>query len=398
MKKITLLAVLCSLFMAPLANAQEVTYVEDPSQGYLQNKFKDNWFVSAEAGAGVLIGTYDSKLGFGKRIMPSFNLSVGKWFSPIIGLRLGADVQKMKGATNANGLYIDKNEAKLDNGYNVQKYWQVGPAADVLINVTNWWCGYRPGRVYNAVVYAGFAAHTIFAQDYSNSKDGSWKYKTTNFGARLGLLNTFAISKQVDFLLDVRFDLNQSDLDHSRTFAGYGTVMGGFAYKFKKREWKAPTTAVCPQYKYTDAEGDALVSRLQAADAKIASLEGQLKNCMNRPKTAQAAASNAPLATIYFRIGSSKIDRNNAAIVRAVANAMQSTDAKYEVTGWADSYTGTAKFNSKLREARANNVAKMLKRNGVAADKISVNSNAENLTTFGAKSASLDRAVTITAE
>ena len=106
MKKITLIALFCALFTVPSLKAQEVTYVEDPAQGYTFNKFQDNWFISAEGGATVLFSTKDSKLDFGKRIMPAFNLSIGKWFSPIIGVRFSADAKKLKGLT-LNGMGID---------------------------------------------------------------------------------------------------------------------------------------------------------------------------------------------------------------------------------------------------------------------------------------------------
>ena len=44
MKKIALLALMCVAFLAPnVVSAQEVTYVEDPSQGYLFNRMRDNW-------------------------------------------------------------------------------------------------------------------------------------------------------------------------------------------------------------------------------------------------------------------------------------------------------------------------------------------------------------------
>lgn len=398
MKKITLLA-LCALFVAPFVSAQEVTYVEDPAQGYLQNKFKDNWFISAEAGAGVLISKYDSGLDFGKRITPSFNLSFGKWFSPIVGLRLGADVYKAKGMTEHGKFITPGAEGSLVE----QKFWQMGPSADVLINLTNWWCGYHPGRVYNAVFYAGFAAHCEMAKVAGTTpgESESWKYQGTNFGTRFGLLNTFALSKQVDFLLDIRGDLAQINADATGTkFNGYVTVMAGFAYKFKKREWNAPTVPVCPEYKYTDAEGDALVARLQAADAKISSLEQQLKACMNRPVEVKEVKSVAgPMATVYFPINSSKVNVANTAILKAVANVMKAdTSKKYVITGWADSYTGTTKINDKLREARANAIAKMLKKSGVKADQIEVKTDVQNLTDFGSKAASLDRAVTISAQ
>ena len=38
------------------ANAQEVTYVEDCSQGYLMNKAKDNWFMTVQGGSNILFG------------------------------------------------------------------------------------------------------------------------------------------------------------------------------------------------------------------------------------------------------------------------------------------------------------------------------------------------------
>ena len=84
MKKITLLAFACAMLMAPAAvNAQEVTYVEDPAQGYLFNRMQDNWFVEAEGGAGVMMSKYDKHAKFGDRIGLKGNLAVGKWFSPL---------------------------------------------------------------------------------------------------------------------------------------------------------------------------------------------------------------------------------------------------------------------------------------------------------------------------
>ena len=56
MKKITLLAFACAMFMGNFsAKAQEVTYVEDTAQGYLFNKMQDNWWIEVDGGAGVLM-------------------------------------------------------------------------------------------------------------------------------------------------------------------------------------------------------------------------------------------------------------------------------------------------------------------------------------------------------
>ena len=52
MKKSALLGLVAALFMGQSAmaqSAQEISYVEDPAQGYLVNSFSDNWFISVEA-------------------------------------------------------------------------------------------------------------------------------------------------------------------------------------------------------------------------------------------------------------------------------------------------------------------------------------------------------------
>ena len=51
MKNLTLLLLLCVSYLVPtMTSAQEVTYVEDPSQGYLFNRMRDNWFIQADGG------------------------------------------------------------------------------------------------------------------------------------------------------------------------------------------------------------------------------------------------------------------------------------------------------------------------------------------------------------
>ena len=74
---------------------------------------------------------------------------------------------------------------------------------------------------------------------------------------------------------------------------------------------------------------------------------------------------------------------------------MTQNDKNYVLTGWADNYTGSAKINTKLRKDRVAGVKKALIGKGVAASRLDAQINDGNLTNFGAKSASLDRAVTI---
>jgi outer membrane protein OmpA-like peptidoglycan-associated protein len=408
MKKITLLALLCAMFMAPsVLKAQEVTYVEDPAQGYTFNRFQDNWFIEGEGGAGVMFSQLDHQAKFGDRIGWKANLALGKWFSPLIGVRFGGEINKMKGvAADASAIGYRSDGDVYERTDRAQNFNNIGGFGDVLFNLTNWICGYKPGRFYNAIVYGGASVHWVYERE-GHSNKGDWKYNpnkdqgehSRNLSVRAGLLNTFALSKHVNLLLDLRFDELQEHVDGMgvKTWIEYPSALLGLSYKFNKTEWKAPIVPVCPTYKYTDAEGDALVARLQAADAKIANLEQQLRDCLNKkPAPAQVAAAEGPLATIYYPIGKSYITPVQKKVVSAVANVMKDNNSKnYVLTGWADNYTGTDKINAKLRKDRVGGVKKALVAKGVEASRLDAQINDGNLTNYGAKCASLDRAVTI---
>lgn len=405
MKKITLLALASAMFMVPtVATAQEVTYVEDPAQGYTFNKFQDNWFIEALGGAGVMMSTYDKNAKFGDRIGWKANLVVGKWFSPIVGVRVGGEFNQMKGAYKGDQLgdvLGARTEPAKNQGFYKQHFNNIGGFGDVMINLTNWWCGYKPGRVYNASFYAGAGLHWVYEREATGKGPGTgdWKHEgpSRNLSARVGLLNTFRLSEHVNLLLDLRFEEVQEHIDgFCRTWTEYPSALLGLSYKFNKTEWSAPIVPVCPTYKYTDAEGDALVARLAAADRKIADLEEQLKNCRKpAPVVQEAPKPEAPLATVYFPINVSKLVGLQKNVVNAVANVMLDENKNYELTGWADNYTGNDKINTRLRKERVATVKDVLVSKGVAADRLNTQINDGNLTSYGPKCASLDRAVTI---
>lgn len=415
MKKFTLLFAMILATAGFAAYAQEVTYVEDPSQGLLINKAPNNWFLNIEAGANVFMSPNDTHVDkFTNRIGGSFDLKLGKWFSPVFGVRAGASAFLAKGA--ADGFMHDRGDMGLrpdlkftEDGYIAQKVWYVGPQIDALLNLTNWWLGYKPERVYNGIFYLGTGVYFPFAKAGAAnnmyvdrevadlSSDAKWKYaRSRSLNVHLGILNKFAVSKRVDILLDVRFDYIQANFDDIVDTRNCNlNVLLGLGYNFGKTTWNGPTTAVCPTWKYTDAEGDALAARLQAAEAKIADLEKQLRDCLNRKPEVVEKDDNAPLATVYFPIGKTAITGVQGKVVNAVAEVMKESDKEYLLTGWADNYTGNDKINTRLRKGRVANVKSALVKKGVKADRLETTINDGNLTNFGAKCASLDRAVTV---
>ena len=416
MRKIVFLSLLWIACLFPsMTDAQEVVYVEDPSQGYLFNRMRDNWFIDAEGGVGFFMSPYDAHAPFGKRIGAKVNLHLGKWFSPLIGIRFGGDFEQLRGATwtgNYAALgYRNWPEMYEDGKYAPTHFNDAGVTADVLFNVSNWLVGYKPHRFYNAIFYVGMDANWVYARDGARPvSHGPWKYganddpdHSRNYSVHAGLLNSFAITKKIDILLDARFEFMQEHTDGAGmgyiTWNEYPSLMIGMSYKIGKSEWNAPVTAVCPEWKYTDAEGDALTEELADVKRKFADVESQLRKCLEKKPTAftedGTPKAAAPLATIYFPINRTEVMGVQRSVVEAVAEVMKNENSNYMLTGWADNYTGNDVINTRLRKGRVATVKQELVNKGVAESRLETEINAGELTNYGPKCASLDRAVTI---
>jgi outer membrane protein OmpA-like peptidoglycan-associated protein len=178
-----------------------------------------------------------------------------------------------------------------------------------------------------------------------------------------------------------------------RTWNEYPSLMIGMSYKIGKSEWNAPITTVCPEWRYTDAEGDALAQELADLKRKYADIESQLRKCLEKPVAAEP--TKAPLATVYFPINRTEVLGVQRNVVEAVAEVMKNENSNYMLTGWADNYTGNDVINTRLRKGRVATVKKELVNKGVAENRLETQINDGELTNYGPKCASLDRAVTI---
>ncbi|MBD5197798.1 MAG: OmpA family protein [Bacteroidales bacterium] len=373
MKKSAILAFAAAIMLGQNAvaqnNVKEITYVEDATQGYLVNNFSSNWFITLQGGVANSMTKDLARPGFGDRFAPAAGLYVGKYFSPIIGVRAGFDWFQAKGM----------NDFKLNN---------LGAAGDVMLNLTNWWCGYNPDRVFNASVYAGLGGYFNTMKVKNEWVNAHHQFLT----ARAGLLLDFNISRNFALGLDLRAvgaDKSVAELSDHKSVTG--EILVSATYKFNKSTWNAPVVAVVPEFE----DCEPIKARLQAANARIEDLEAQLKACLNRPVEKVVEAAKAPLATIYFTIGNSTLNSVDRKVLGAVAEQIKASGKSYTLTGWADTYTGTDAINARLRVNRAKSVEKALINNGVPASKLTTKSGEGNLNDLGIKYVALDRCVTI---
>ena len=319
------------------------------------NRFWDNWFISAGAGAQIYFGDHDKQQSFGKRLAPALDVAVGKWFTPGIGVRLMYSGLKSKGATKHPG---GNEDSAHGNGTPVKgggaphwleesEYNMGNLHADVLFNLSNLLCGYNPKRVWNCSPYAGLGWARVY--DSPSAKEVS---------ANVGVFNSFRLSDALDLNLDVRgmFVNDRFDGEGGGRF-GEGNLSAtiGLTYKFKNRGWGRSKTVTRYVYNYGDLEG--MRSKLNDMSAENERLKKALADG-DRQKAQTIVKKIAAANLVIFQINKTKLSNEARANLGLLAEIIKSgdPDAVYTITGYADSGTGNRKGNERLSKERAENV------------------------------------------
>lgn len=356
MKKFLMVLALASVSVAGMA--QETT----EKYSVATNSFWSNWFIQANVAGTAFYSSQERNAGFSKSPLKDFrnnlglSLAIGKWFTPGLGLR-----------TKVNGVWgrtVSSEDAKA----NANKYWQANE--QVLFNLSNMLCGYNPNRVWNFIPYAGAG----IARNMS--------YNTYAMGLQAGLLNEFRLSRKFALNLDLSYGIHEPDFDGNGATFGEGkpsikskdrdlNVEIGLTYNLGKATWnKVPDVDAINALHQSQL--DALNAQLADANAENDRLNNLIKNhkCPEAKTVTVKEVATAPVS-VFFNIGKSKIaSRKDLQNVKAMTETNK--DAKFVVTGYADSKTGSASYNQKLSQKRAEAVANELVKMGVSRDNIEI--------------------------
>lgn len=357
MKKILLVLAFAGVSVATMAQEKKFS-VET-------NSFWSNWFVQANVGYDVFYSNQEKGLGFSKSPFKSFrsnvspSLAVGKWFTPGLGLR-----------TKVTGIW-GRSVGSEDASTNAMKFMNIQEQA--LFNLSNMLCGYSPTRVWNFIPYAGVG----FLRNFDANENGH--------GASLGILNTWKLSRRLAFNLDLSFNISDDDLEgENRTHATYATSIPAADRYFaaevgltlnlgKTVGWqKSPDVdAILDNYNGQISDLEKMIKSLR--DDKE-SLENRIKNhkCPEAKTVTVKEVTAAPVS-VFFNIGSAKVaSKKDLVNLQGLADAAKANNKTLVVTGSADSRTGSASFNQKLSEKRAETVKAELVKMGVPESQIEV--------------------------
>ena len=345
---------------------------------YVSEKATDNIFVSVTGGISMVnSGKSEGKFG---SPAPHITVSVGKWFTPVWGVRgqgglwkANFDTKNSFGTFDADG-YPVGTEASYD-----KKVGQL--RLDAMFNLSNAIWGYNPDRLFNLSVFAGpgltIAKTANGAVQYA-ADGNSWARVPANeskghayINGSIGLQGKFNVNEYFDIDVEARGELAPSYLGYLSSANTVGGLYfgAGVTYTFGGKKF-------VPYMSKVDV--DALNDEINKYRSELEQAQTDLANAKNAAATAQPVAQEvvkevkvAGPRAIFFKIGSAKLDDYGKVNIQLAAKVLkENPDKKYKVAGYADKATGSAPFNQKLSEKRAQVVYDALIAEGVDKDQL----------------------------
>lgn len=331
---------------------------------YETNRFFDNWFIQAGAGASVYIGGQnDGK--FGNRIRPVFDLALGKWITPTIGLRTQFNYSP------SMRQYSDRYSSPYTVGNSTtQKFNFLNLHGDVMWNLSAAIGGYRENRVYEIIPYLGAGWAQTSYKDIDTKKN--------ELAVNFGIINKFRVSRAVDINLELRSTfangrLDASNINNRIDLPVAATV--GLTYRFGKvKGFKRAKTVDYSPYQNRINSLENSNSNLISRNQKLTSENEALRNRKQEVVTVSgdSKVTASPVA-LFFNLGKATLDKKELVNLEFyVKNAIKADKNKtFTLIGSADSATGSKEVNQRLSEQRMQYVFDLLvNKYGVSKDRL----------------------------
>lgn len=363
------------LLSANYATAQEAVVVEETAvvteqtvecKTHYTSSWRDNWFLQFGAGAQVPITeNFRNDGGSEKRHFTAiYNVGFGHWWSPYLGFRFSA----LYGSIHYN--WYTFSRAKMGN-LNFDFMW----------DMTSSICGVNPNRVFSFIPFVGIGG--TYTWDFKGGeadnmldRDNTPKCNEWSLSISAGFQMRFRVSKHVDLFAEVRAQFyadNFNNVVHADPLEANLSAIGGISINFGGRKFGSYNP--CDYLGYINGlNGQVNDLRNQLAEANAALAAAQAVQPVAQPTPAPATATTPLFSTVRFKINSDVITPEEEVNVYNIAQWMKSNpDAKVIIDGYADKDTGTAEYNMKLSERRAEAVRKSLVDDyGISADRLSV--------------------------
>lgn len=347
---------------------ESITIAEIPAGDVkYYNTWRDGWFI--QLGAGVNLPVMEGFRHEKKHIGATYNLGFGRWFSPYFGFRFSGYYGNFAEGLNNSTLHY--RSASL-NG-------------DIMWDMFNSIGGVNLSRPVSIVPFVGIGGTYVHhfggnTENINVMNGGHQRINSWMLPVSAGLQFRFRLCKYVDFFLEGRASFagdNYNNLAGDEPVDIAFQATGGLTFNLGGKSFKTYDPAADASYMaaLNDQVND-LRDELAVTSAALAAAESQLPCPEVKPApvvTAAPVVEKAPmLTTVRFTINSAQITPMEMVNVYNVAQYMKANPkAKVTITGYADKDTGTAAYNQKLSERRAQTVYDILVKNyGIPANRL----------------------------
>lgn len=414
------------------ANAYKTTWKK--------NRFKDTWFLSFGVGGQLLMGEDDDKGSLSNAITFAPSLTIGKYFSPIWGLRLNITGGSLHGYNDGlagtyrkwnsgsknyspehltwdptwveRGFasYVGDVTGEIGQNHRGEYYWKPGwdsfqagagsndvlymqhvryvaANLDFMFDLLTLFGDYNPKRTFDISMFGGPSVFHTFEH-----KLGSIPY--TSFGLNFGIQPKFRVSNKVNLFAEFNLNAYPDDFDgHAGDDVPTDLVAQaqvGLTLKLGKSTWE-----VCDPVGY-DALRDLndVINALRKQNEDLQNEADYLRNNPNcppapevkvvepeEPKYKQTVFLPDP---VFFRIDKSVIDAGEWSKIEKAATYLNNNPGnRVVVTGYADKKTAYPAYNLKLSERRAKAVASaLIERYNINPMRVSINWEGDQIQPF----------------
>ena len=225
-----------SMDINPSGWKRAVPQLPSEKSRYQSDRFLDNWFVWGGAGVNTAMALH-RKLRFNGRFTTALDAGLGKWFSPIAGVRLGVQGISLSswGTKPREQVRTEEGTWRGKNAY-AESVGMAYVHGDVLWNLVNTLYGYDFSRAFDLAPYMHFGILSEFG------KNGLYEHE---YAAGAGLMASLWLTERLGALLDLRASLltANASLDKIDTHPLAMSAMLGVQYALGNYGWTEESRA-----------------------------------------------------------------------------------------------------------------------------------------------------------